>query len=116
MLFCSDDSIYVGRTDDLEARLRAHRTRRFSGYTAKRLPVRLIFYEQFGTREEAFAAERRIKGWSAPRSSRLPAANGIASPNSLLYARRIAEELLSTVGAPFMVRVPHHERFDRHST
>ena len=62
MLFCSDDSIYVGHTDNVEARLRAHRTRRFSGYTAKRLPVRLTFYEQSGTREEAFAAERRIKG------------------------------------------------------
>jgi putative endonuclease len=64
MLLCSDRSIYVGHTDDLEARLIAHRTWHFSGYTAKRLPVRLIFYEHFASREEAFAAERRIKGWS----------------------------------------------------
>ena len=67
MLLCSDDSIYVGHTDDLETRLSAHRTRRFSGYTAKRLPIKLIFYEQFATREEAFTAERRIKGWARPK-------------------------------------------------
>jgi hypothetical protein len=34
----------------------------------------LIFDEQFGTREEAFAAERRIKGWS--RAKKLPLARG----------------------------------------
>ena len=64
MLLCSDDSIYVGHTDDLEIRLTAHRARRYCGYTAKRLPVKLIFQDQFATREEAFAAKRRIKGWS----------------------------------------------------
>jgi putative endonuclease len=74
MLLCSDDSIYVGHSDDLETRLIAHRTRHFSGYTAKRLPVRLIFHEQFATREEAFAAERRIKGWS--RAKKLALARG----------------------------------------
>ncbi len=74
MLLCSDDSIYVGHTDDLETRLSAHRTRRFSGYTAKRLPIKLIFYEQFASREEAFAAERRIKGWS--RAKKLALARG----------------------------------------
>jgi predicted GIY-YIG superfamily endonuclease len=63
MLRCSDDSIYVGHTDDLQARLVAHRTQRYAGYTAKRLPIALIFSDKFATREEAFAAERQIKGW-----------------------------------------------------
>jgi putative endonuclease len=63
MLLCSDNSIYVGHSDDLETRLADHRARRYCGYTAKRLPVRLIFTELFPTRDDAFAAERRIKGW-----------------------------------------------------
>jgi predicted GIY-YIG superfamily endonuclease len=63
LLLCSDESIYVGHTDNLEARLSAHRSRRHCGYTAKRLPVRLIFSEQFSTGDEAFTSERRIKGW-----------------------------------------------------
>jgi predicted GIY-YIG superfamily endonuclease len=63
MLLCSDSSIYTGHTDNLEARLVAHRNRAFCGYTAKRLPVRLIFAEEFGSRDDAFRAERMIKGW-----------------------------------------------------
>ena len=64
MLRCSDDSIYVGHTENVEIRLSAHRSQAYSGYTAKRLPVTLIFSEQFGSRDEAFTAERQIKGWS----------------------------------------------------
>ena len=64
MLECSDGSLYVGHTDDLAARLSAHRSRRYASYTAGRLPVRLVFSEPFDSREEAFAAERQIKGWS----------------------------------------------------
>ncbi len=67
MLECSDGSLYVGHTDDLDARLSAHRSRRYAGYTARRLPIRLTFSEPFNTRDEAFAAERRIKGWSRPK-------------------------------------------------
>jgi predicted GIY-YIG superfamily endonuclease len=33
-------------------------------YTRERLPVTLVWYQQFGTRVEAQEAERRIKGWS----------------------------------------------------
>jgi predicted GIY-YIG superfamily endonuclease len=62
VLACSDGSLYVGHTDDLAARLSAHRGRRYAGYTASQLPVRLVFSEPFNTRDEAFAAERRIKG------------------------------------------------------
>jgi len=64
MLRCSDESIYTGHTDNLESRLAAHHQRLYCGYAASRLPVRLIFQEQFQTRDEAFARERQIKGWS----------------------------------------------------
>ncbi|HET9477490.1 MAG TPA: GIY-YIG nuclease family protein [Dehalococcoidia bacterium] len=74
MLECSDGSVYVGHTEDLEARLAAHRSRLYGGYTAKRLPVRLILAEGFPTRDEAFAAERRLKGWR--RSKKLALARG----------------------------------------
>ena len=74
MLRCADGSIYTGHTDNLEARLAAHRMRVFSGYTASRLPVPLIFEEQFATRDEAFARERQIKGWS--RRKKLALASG----------------------------------------
>jgi predicted GIY-YIG superfamily endonuclease len=74
LLECADGSIYTGHTDDLEARLAAHQLGTFRGYTSGRRPVRLIFQAQFATRDEAFAAERRIKGWS--RAKKLALASG----------------------------------------
>jgi predicted GIY-YIG superfamily endonuclease len=74
MLECADGSIYTGHTDDLEARLAAHHQGTFKGYTSRRRPVRLIFQEQFRTRDEAFAAERQIKGWC--RAKKLALARG----------------------------------------
>src|SRR3990172_3916915 len=55
MLTCADGSLYVGHTQDLEARLSAHRLRTYSGFTASRLPVNLIYSGQVSTRDEAFA-------------------------------------------------------------
>ncbi len=63
ILECADGSYYTGHTDDLEKRLRTHNKGEASGYTSTRLPVNLVFCQDFPTREEAFEAERRIKGW-----------------------------------------------------
>ena len=64
MLHCADRSFYVGHTDDLEGRIAAHQSGQIPGYTSTRLPVVLVWSEQFPTRLEALAMERRIKGWS----------------------------------------------------
>jgi predicted GIY-YIG superfamily endonuclease len=53
---CSDKSLYTGHTDNLEARLGAHHRGTFRGYTSSRRPLRLLFTEEFATREEALAA------------------------------------------------------------
>ncbi len=64
ILQCSDGSYYTGHTDDLEKRVAAHKRGEFSGYTSARRPVQLVFTEYFRSREEAFAGERQIKGWT----------------------------------------------------
>ena len=65
ILKCSDGSYYAGHTDNLELRIAAHDNGSFSGgYTAERLPVSVVYVQDFQTRDEAFAAERQIKGWS----------------------------------------------------
>jgi len=48
----------------MDKRLAEHQLGTFDGYTSKRLPVKLMFVEDCGTRCEALEAERRIKGWS----------------------------------------------------
>jgi predicted GIY-YIG superfamily endonuclease len=64
ILRCSDGSYYTGHTDNLERRLAEHDSAEFAGYTATRLPIELLFSQEFTTREEALSAERQIKGWS----------------------------------------------------
>lgn len=64
MLRCADSSYYVGHTDDLERRLAQHKVGALEGYTSKRLPVDLVWSEEFPTRFDALNAERQIKGWT----------------------------------------------------
>ncbi len=62
---CVDNSYYTGHTDNLENRIMQHHYKHFPAcYTATRLPVHLVFTEEFNTREEALASEKQIKGWS----------------------------------------------------
>ena len=63
ILKCSDGSYYVGHTDNLEIRISEHNLKKYSGYTSSRLPVELMFHQEFYSRDEAFNAERKIKGW-----------------------------------------------------
>ena len=63
ILRCSDDSYYVGHTDNIDKRLAEHHANRYSCYTSKRLPVTLVFQQSFSTRDEAFVCERQIKKW-----------------------------------------------------
>jgi predicted GIY-YIG superfamily endonuclease len=64
ILRCADGSYYTGHTNDRDARVAAHHRGELKAYTSSRLPVVLVFSQEFPTREEALASERQIKGWS----------------------------------------------------
>jgi len=63
ILHCSDASYYVGHTDDLEQRIAQYETGTL-GYTATRKPVKLVWFEEFPSREDAKAVELQIKNWN----------------------------------------------------
>lgn len=71
LLRCNDGSYYAGHTDDIDVRIAQHQSGALGGYTAKRLPVVLVWCESFPTRDEAFEAERRLKGWSRAKKEAL---------------------------------------------
>jgi len=64
MLHCLGGAYYTGHTDNLAHRMAQHESGAFPGFTADRLPVTLVWSQEFPTRIEALEAERRIKGWS----------------------------------------------------
>ena len=71
MLRCADGSYYVGHSDDLEVHLGAHHSGLIKGYTHRLRPVTLVWSQEFGERDEAFRAERQIKGWSRAKKEAL---------------------------------------------
>jgi predicted GIY-YIG superfamily endonuclease len=64
MLHCRGGAFYVGHTDDLERRVAQHQVGAIRGFTSVRLPVQLVWSQDFPTRHEAKDAEKRLKGWS----------------------------------------------------
>ena len=66
ILECADGSFYVGSTTDLERRVSQHDRGEGADYTKhrRRRPVRLVWAVEFQRRDEAYAYEKRIQGWS----------------------------------------------------
>ena len=65
ILKCSDDSYYVGVTNNLEVRFYQHQEGVFETcYTYKRRPVELKYYEIIQDNLQAIAREKQLKGWT----------------------------------------------------
>ncbi|ACY23321.1 Excinuclease ABC C subunit domain protein [Gordonia bronchialis DSM 43247] len=73
ILECSDGSFYVGSTRNLDERIAQHLSGRGSAYTSRRMPVKLVYSAEFEHIGEAYAAEKRVQGWS--RAKRLALIN-----------------------------------------
>lgn len=64
MLHCADGSLYVGSTNyTLEGRVEEHNLGMGAEHTARRLPVRLVWYEEYEHIGLAYAREKQIQGW-----------------------------------------------------
>lgn len=61
ILKCADGSLYTGYTNDLEKRLKAHNDGTGAKYTKARLPVEMVYHEEFDEKKEAMSREWFIK-------------------------------------------------------
>ena len=80
ILKCYDDSYYVGSTKNLERRFDEHQEGKGAVYTGKRLPVRLVYYEEYSRIDEAFYREKQVQGWSRKKREALISGNTEALP------------------------------------
>ncbi len=64
ILECSDGTFYTGSTKYLELRLQQHQSGEGANYTSNRLPVKLIYFEEFDRIDHAFYREKQIQGWN----------------------------------------------------
>lgn len=58
---CKDKTFYTGWTNHLQKRIKAHNDGKGAKYTKSRLPVRLVYYEVYETKQEAMKREYAIK-------------------------------------------------------
>ena len=58
---CSDGTLYTGWTNNLEKRIKSHNAGTGAKYTKSRLPVTLVYYEAFSTKQEAMKREYAVK-------------------------------------------------------
>ena len=91
ILECSDRSLYVGSTRDLDRRLAQHQDGLGSLYTRTRLPVRLLYFEVFDRVDDAYRREKQVQGWS--RSKRLALVHGRLDDLPGLSKKRFPREV-----------------------
>ncbi len=98
ILRCADGSYYTGSTHNLERRLAEHDTGQGAHYTARRLPIALVFAEPYDRVEDAFRREKQIQGWSRAKKDALIAEHAAALPplatcqNETHFSARTANE------------------------
>lgn len=61
ILECKDGTFYTGWTNNLEKRCKDHNEGKGAKYTKARRPVTLVYYETYGTKQEAMRREYEIK-------------------------------------------------------
>lgn len=62
ILECSDGSLYTGYTVNLEKRLKEHNSGKHGAkYTRSRRPCKLVYFEEYQTKQEAMRREVAIK-------------------------------------------------------
>ncbi|MCL9805447.1 GIY-YIG nuclease family protein [Flavobacterium amniphilum] len=71
ILECADGSYYTGSTIDLNKRLEEHQNGEGANHTKKRLPVKLIYFEEYQHVYEAFYREKQVQGWSRKKKEAL---------------------------------------------
>ncbi len=68
---CRDGTLYTGWTNNLEKRMEAHNSGKGARYTKSRRPVKLVYYEEFETKEEAMSREYAIKHMKKSKKEKL---------------------------------------------
>ena len=61
ILRCGDNTLYTGWTNDLEKRVQTHNAGKGAKYTRARLPVELVYFEEYEEKVDAQKREYKIK-------------------------------------------------------
>src|SRR5688572_31148395 len=86
ILKCADGTYYVGSTRNLDLRFSQHQSGKGSRYTSGRLPVELVYAEEYDRITDAYAREKQVQNRS--RAKREALINGKPELLSVLAKKR----------------------------
>ncbi len=75
ILKCVDGSYYIGSTQNLLKRIKEHQDGVGSNYTSRRLPVELVYCEEFNRIDSAYHREKQIQKWTKAKKEALVTSN-----------------------------------------
>ena len=87
ILKCADGSYYTGSTKNLELRYKQHQLGEGANHTKKRLPVKLVYYEEYARIDDAFYREKQVQGWSRNKKEALIRDDSAALPKLAIAYR-----------------------------
>ncbi len=67
----NNKTLYTGVTNDLERRVKEHKSGFIPGFTKKYNCIKLVYYEEYSDINEAIDREKQIKGWKRIRKEEL---------------------------------------------
>ena len=68
---CSDSSLYSGSCKEVKSREKMHNEGKGAKYTRSRLPIKIIYFEEFGNRSEACKRESEVKKFTKTKKENL---------------------------------------------
>ena len=75
LLRCTNCTIYVGQTHDIESRMERHRSGTGARHTAQNKQFEVIYTEGPMSFDDALARERQLKKWSRAKKQALAGGN-----------------------------------------
>jgi putative endonuclease len=89
ILACCDGSYYTGSTINIEARLAQHQAGEGANHTKKRLPVMLVYFEEYERIDDAYYREKQVQGWNRKKKEALINGNPDLLPELAIAYRDI---------------------------
>ena len=67
----NDTTLYIGVTNDIERRVKEHRSGQIPGFTQKYNCCKLVYYETYSDIDQAIEREKKLKKWRREKKDRL---------------------------------------------
>ncbi|MEP0806874.1 MAG: GIY-YIG nuclease family protein [Chloroflexota bacterium] len=94
----SSSVLKIGSTKNLQRRLPQHQQGLGAKYTSRRLPVKLVYFEEYERVADAYYREKQVQNWS--RAKREALINGEYEKLTALAKKKFQKQSVGRVVAP----------------